>query len=95
MAPWEADHTLTLDRNIFTDDGRSLVIPSNGGYTILVNALSDFSSGDDRVETLLDLLEADEDLINGTARKLHRITKAVLLSKTVTGTGLQDISISE
>ena len=93
LAPWkirpfEADHQVTLAKNLFTEDGSALTVATQGNYTVLVNEVSDFSSGDDRLQLIINLLEADEEFGPSTARKLLRGTSTVLLQKTVTGGNL-------
>lgn len=66
IRPWEGDHQLTLSKNLFTEDGSNLTVPTLGDFTVLVNEVSDFSSGDDRVNTLIDsqvLLDSTVDTV--------------------------------
>jgi hypothetical protein len=53
IRPYEDDHQVALSKNLFTEDGSNLTVPTLGDYTVLVNEISDFSSGDDRINDLL------------------------------------------
>lgn len=56
IRPYEADHDLTLRTNLFTENGIAVTVPTIGDYTVNSNIISEFSSGDDRVNDLLKMI---------------------------------------
>lgn len=88
IRPYEADHDLTLSKNLFSESGDPLFIPTLGNFTVYSNTVNDFGSGDDRLQRILDLLEADEEFTPTLAKKLVKGTTTVLLQKNVTGGSL-------
>ena len=53
IRPYEADHDVTFNKNLFSEDGSNLFLPTVGDYTVGVSVTNDFSSGDPKVDQIL------------------------------------------
>ena len=96
-------HQVTLEGNLFSDDGVVSIPTQSFNATIFVNssvAAQGVSVNGATAEqtallqTMLNILEADEEVRDATYRKLHKDTGAVLVDKVVTRNG-NDIDLNE
>ena len=96
-------HQVTLNGNLFSDDGVVSVPTQSFNATIFVNSsvaaqgiAIDGATAEQTalLQTILNILEADEEIRSATYRKLHKDTKDVLVSKTVSRNG-NDIDLVE
>jgi len=96
-------HQVTLNGNLFSDDGVVSVPTQSFNATIFVNssvaaqgvAISGATAEQTTLmQTILDILEADEEIRTATYRKLHKDTKTPLVTKSVTRNG-NDIDLVE
>lgn len=110
IRPPEADANIRLIGNLFRrTPSLDMFVPTLGDFTVSLElevspqallidgvANSTVQSVETKVDALTDLHEADEEFTPTTATKRHRVTKAVLITKNVSGGNLQNtITIDE
>ena len=88
IRPYAANHRLRIIGNAYSRDGSRITIDPDGPYTVEVEReVSNLIDGLDPLINLmlsiLNLIEADEEMTNSTIRKLLRGTTEVLLLKNV------------
>lgn len=94
IRPFEANHDAIFNKNLFTEDGSNLFVPTLGGFTVAPTVNNDFGSGDPKVDQILSMvmelwqihgLDIDNALtITDVARSVASISQGVADDGTTT-----------